>query len=242
MVYPTPVLSRIEGSHHGGFCSHHIVCFLLILLSIGGTGNRFAAEPPATDTKIAELARTVQQLESAMEVDHVREYSIRKVTAIMNQYNSNMSALEKYQIASAIYQASMKYVNLDIELICATITQESGRTWNPQVVSPPGAMGLMQVMPATGRYVAEYEMIEWTSAEEVLFNPVYNIRIGCRHLSAMMELFKDTEAALAAYNGGQHRASLWMREGKAGGILWDETQSYFPAVLKFAEAFRLMNH
>jgi soluble lytic murein transglycosylase-like protein len=85
-------------------------------------------------------------------------------------------------------------------------------------------------------------MIEWTSAEDVLFNPVYNIRIGCRHLSTLMGLFKDTEGALAAYNGGQHRASLWIREGKAGGILWDETQGYFPSVLKFAQEFRLKNH
>lgn len=245
MVCPKPVISRVERFHSGRFCSHHIVCFLL-LFSIGGTavgtGHRFTDLTPAKDPEISELARAVQHLESAVRVDSVRHYRIQKVTAIMNQYNRNMPSLEKYDIANAIYQASMKYTNLDIDLICATITHESGRTWNPQVVSPPGAMGLMQVMPATGRYVAQYEMIEWTSAEEVLFNPVYNIRIGCRHLSAMMELFKDTEAALAAYNGGQHRASLWIREGKAGGILWDETQNYFPSVLKFAEEFRLMNH
>lgn len=197
--------------------------------------------PPAKDIEIAELARAVQQLETAVRVDRVRHYRIQKITGIMNHYNRNMSSPEKYEIADAIYQASLKYTNLDIDLICATITHESARTWNPRVVSPPGAMGLMQVMPVTGKYVAQYEMIKWTSAEEVLFNPVYNIRIGCRHLSAMMELFKDTEAALAAYNGGQYRASLWMREGKAGGILWDETQNYFPSVLKFAGEFRLMN-
>jgi soluble lytic murein transglycosylase-like protein len=80
------------------------------------------------------------------------------------------------------------------------------------------------------------------SAKPDSSDPVYNIRIGCRHLSTLMGLFKDTEGALAAYNGGQHRASLWIREGKAGGILWDETQGYFPSVLKFAQEFRLKNH
>jgi len=241
LACPRPVISRVGTSHRGRFCSPYMVCFLLFL-STGGAGYRFADLPPAKDTEIAELSREVQQLESAIRVDSVRNCRIQKVTSIMNQYNRNMSSMEQYDIADAIFQASMKYSNLDLELICATITQESGKTWNPRVVSPPGALGLMQVMPATGRYVAQYERIEWTSAEEVLFNPVYNIRIGCRHLSALMELFKDTEGALAAYNGGQHRASLWIREGKAGGILWEETQNYFPAVLKFAGEFRLMSN
>lgn len=231
MVYPKSVISRVERSHSGRFCSHHIVCFLLFL-SIGGTGYRFTDLPSATDAEIAELARAVYQLESAVRVDSVRHYRIQKVIAIVNQYNRNMSSPEKYEIAEAIYQASIKYTNLGIELICATITQESGRTWNPQVVSPPGAMGLMQVMPATGRHVAQYEMIDWTSAEEVLFNPVYNIRIGCRHLSTLMELFKDTEGALAAYNGGQHRASLWIREGS---VAYNGKSSRFAQI---AEYFR----
>lgn len=220
----------------------------LLLLTIAGTaiGAGFGVTnlPSANQDSIVELERPVQQLESAMRVDRARQNSIEKVLAIMNLYRQNMPTLapsEKHDIANAIYQATVKYSNLDIELICATITQESGKTWNPRVVSPAGAMGLMQLMPATARHVAKYERIEWTSAEEVLFNPVYNIRIGCRYLSAMTEVFNDTEAALAAYNGGEYRASLWMRQGKANDILWDETQNYFPSVLKFAEEFRLMN-
>lgn len=220
----------------------------LLLLTIAATaiGAGFGVTnlPSANQDAIVELERPIQQLESAMRVDRVRRNGIEKVRAIMNLYRRTIPTLapsEKHDIANAIYQASVKYSNLDIDLICATITQESGKTWNPRVVSSKGAMGLMQLMPATARQVAKYERIEWTTAEEVLFNPVYNIRIGCRYLSALMELFNDTEAALAAYNGGKHRASLWMRQGKADGILWDESQDYFPAVLKFAEEFRLMN-
>ncbi|HEX9654993.1 MAG TPA: transglycosylase SLT domain-containing protein [bacterium] len=237
------------------FFSHPCWRFLF-LLSVAataiGTGHRVIGYrsalrtnlPLAKQDNIAELEGAIQQLESAIHADSVRHTSIQKVLAIMNHYSWNMPALEKFEkhdIANAIYQASVKYSNLDIALICATITQESGKTWNPRVVSPVGAMGLMQVMPATARFVAKYERIKWTSDEEVLFNPVYNIRIGCRHLSGMMELFNDTEGALAAYNGGEHRASLWLRQGKAAGILWAETQNYFPSVLKFTEEFRLIN-
>ena len=61
---------------------------------------------------------------------------------------------------------SVKYPNLDVNLICATITHESARTWEPEVVSKAGAMGLMQIMPATGEWLSKYEGITWTGAEE----------------------------------------------------------------------------
>jgi soluble lytic murein transglycosylase len=176
-----------------------------------------------------------------MLVDSARQYSIQKIIVIIDRFNPQMPSPEKYEIANEIYEMSMKFTNLNIDLICATITQESGKTWNPQVVSPAGALGLMQVMPATGMYVAQYESITWTSAEDVLFNPIYNIRIGSRYLSSLIDFFDDTEAALAAYNGGERRASLWMKKDKANGILWDETQNYYPSVLKFAEEYRRMN-
>jgi soluble lytic murein transglycosylase len=153
-----------------------------------------------------------------------------------------MPEFEKYEIAGAIHQASVKFDNLNIDLICATITQETWKTWDPQVVSPAGAMGLMQVMPATARSVAKSERIKWTSEEDLLFDAVSNIRIGCRYLFSMMELFNDHEVALAAYNGGPHRASLWLLQEKADGILWQETQNYVPSVLKFNDTFGLINH
>ena len=92
-------------------------------------------------------------------------------------------------------------------------------------------MGLMQVMPATGMFIAHYEGITWTSPEEVLFNPIYNIRIGSRYLSTMISLY-GLEGGLAAYNGGERRAALWVAEGSEMENLHPETREYIPAVLK----------
>jgi soluble lytic murein transglycosylase len=214
---------------------------LLIGLTAVGFGFRYYMLSAEQQTKIAQLESAMQSLKGAMQVDTARQYSIQKIIVIIDRFNAGMSSPDKYEIANEIYEMSLKYTNLNIDLICATITQESGKTWNPQVVSPAGALGLMQVMPATGMYVAQYETITWTSAENVLFNPIYNIRIGCRYLSSLIDFFDDTEAALAAYNGGERRASLWMKNDKADGILWDETQNYYPSVLKFAEEYRLMS-
>jgi soluble lytic murein transglycosylase len=214
---------------------------LSIALTALGFGFRYYMLSAAQQTKIAQLESAIQGLKGAMQVDAARQYGIQKIIVIVDRFNPRMSSPEKYEIAKEIYEMSLKYTNLNIDLICATITQESGKTWNPQVVSPAGAMGLMQIMPATGMYVAQYESITWTSAEQVLFNPIYNIRIGCRYLSSLIDFFDDTEAALAAYNGGERRAALWMKNRKADGILWDETQNYYPSVLRFAEEYRMMN-
>lgn len=215
--------------------------FLSVTLAAAGFGFRYFALSSVQQEKIAQLERAIQNLKAAMHVDSARQYSIRKVISIIDRFNPEMPSPEKYEIANEINEMSMKYANLDIDLICATITQESGKTWDPQSLSPAGALGLMQVMPATGMYVAQSEAINWTTPEEVLFNPIYNIRIGCRYLSSLVNFYKDVEGALVAYNGGERRASLWMREDKAHGILGQETQSYFPSVLKLAEEYRMVS-
>jgi soluble lytic murein transglycosylase len=94
---------------------------------------------------------------------------------------------------------SKKYPNLDIDFISATITHESAKTWNPNVISKVGARGLMQVMPATGAFLAAEEGINWTSTRDVLHDPIYNIRLGCRYLSQLVSAYEH-KGGLAAYN------------------------------------------
>jgi len=48
----------------------------------------------------------------------------------------------------------------------------------------------------------------------------------------------DLEGGLAAYNGGGTRVQMWLRSGKADGILWEETRDYVPLVLKLYDEFR----
>ena len=144
---------------------------------------------------------------------------------------------KKYEIANEIYTLSLKYTNLDVELICATITHESAASWNPEVKSHAGAIGLMQIMPATGMYLAEYEGITWTNEEEVLTDPIYNIRMGTRYLSTLISYY-GVDGGLAAYNGGEKLAALWIKNNKADGILWAETQNYIPAIIKLWDKYR----
>ncbi len=91
--------------------------------------------------------------------------------------------------------------NYDLEpfLILAVIQTESNFT--PKAVSSKGAIGLMQVMPKTGEYVAKNMGISYKGSKS-LYDPFVNVRLGIHYLSFLEDQFNSTENALAAYNYG----------------------------------------
>lgn len=202
---------------------------LVLFLAIAGSTGIYLLYRQSVN-RMENMDRELVDLRSAMNTDSIRQSKLQKIMAIGTQHNSNLSSVEAYDIASEIYEMSIRYSNLDIDLICAVITHESANTWRPEVISPAGAMGLMQIMPVTGMFLAEYEGISWTDPEDVLYNPVYNIRMGTRLLSALIEQY-GLDGALAAYNAGERHASIWLANGKNDDLLWKETREYIPAVL-----------
>jgi len=214
-----------------------ILMIVFMSITVIGFTYKYFDTTDETKQKMEALERSLQDLRAAMSVDSVRQFNIQKIMSIIGTYNKEMSSVEQYEIANEIYDLSLKYTNVDVDLICATITHESAGTWDPKVRSKAGAIGLMQIMPATGMYLAKYEGITWTSDEEVLTNPIYNIRMGVRFLSTLISYY-GIDGGLAAYNGGEKQAALWIKSNKADGILWAETQNYIPAVIKLWDKFR----
>lgn len=96
---------------------------------------------------------------------------------------------------------------LDPHVVAALIRQESN--WEPAARSRAGALGLMQVMPATGRELARALGIRRWSTDQLL-DPATNIRLGTRYLATTLRRFEgDLPRALAAYNAGPSRVGLW---------------------------------
>jgi soluble lytic murein transglycosylase-like protein len=91
---------------------------------------------------------------------------------------------------------------LDPVAVVAVISVESH--FDPAAVSPRGAIGLMQVLPETGRELAAELGIEWTS-DELLFDPELNILIGTCYLRRLLDRFGDPDRALAAFHAGPTR-------------------------------------
>lgn len=186
------------------------------------------------------LQSKTRLLQSLAENDEIRLSRTKKVIPVIDRYNPSMPLNLKFKIAREIANASLKYDNLDVHLLCALITHEAGYKWDPKSVSRKGAMGLMQIMPATAKTLAEFEGIEWTTPEKILFDPVINIRLGSKYLSHLIELY-EMDGGLAAYNGGGSRAALWLAKNRADGILYKETRNYVPTVLSLYKEFREYN-
>lgn len=118
-----------------------------------------------------------------------------------------------------------KAYDLDPALIHAVIAVESD--YRPNAVSPKGAIGLMQVMPATA------ERFGASAAE--LRRPAANIRIGTRYLAWLLEHFEgDVELALAGYNAGERSVA---RHGNRIPP-YAETRAYVPRVLNLYDRLR----
>jgi soluble lytic murein transglycosylase-like protein len=100
--------------------------------------------------------------------------------------------------------------HLELELVLAVIRIEShGYNF---AVSPVGALGLMQLMPATGRELAGQEGIPW-NGDDTLFDPSVNVRLGIGYLEHLATRYGDVETALAAYNWGPGRIDRKIRAG-----------------------------
>ncbi|HDP97680.1 MAG TPA: lytic transglycosylase domain-containing protein [bacterium] len=187
-----------------------------------------------TNEKLREIESKLSDVRAVMDLGSLRLHNIQKILTIINQYNQGLAEKVKLEIANEIHEMCLKYSNLNVDLVCATITHESALSWNAEVVSPAGALGLMQIMPETGRELAAEEGIRWTTPEKVLFDPIINIRLGCRYLSYLIQQY-EIDGGLAAYNGGERRAKLWLekRNDKSDlTLLWEETQVYVPTILK----------
>jgi soluble lytic murein transglycosylase-like protein len=187
--------------------------------------------------KIAELEEVIKSQRSSMNIESLRQFNIARISAIIAQYNRIMPNPQKYDIARDIYDASLQYTNLDIHLVCAIITYETNGTWNPEFISKEGAMGLLQIMPITGMYIARTMNLNWVTPDEVLLNPLHNVRIGTRYLAALIDAY-GVDGALAARRVGEWRAASWSKSGKANDVLPADAREYMEEILTLYEKLK----
>lgn len=128
---------------------------------------------------------------------------------------------------------------VDPFLVSALIREES--VYDPRALSPVGAIGLMQLMPDTGRRVARAEGLSDFSVDQ-LYRPEVNLTLGVRYLADLLERFAGNEAyAVAAYNAGPEAVTRWLENGPPRAIEefieeipFAETRAYVKRVLRSA--------
>lgn len=132
-----------------------------------------------------------------------------------------------------ILEAARDY-RLKPQLILAVMREESH--FRPSVVSWAGAVGLMQVMPETGRGIARQKGLDPAAMD--LTDPRTSIRFGAFYLRAMLDSFSgNLDHALAAYNAGPGNAARWVRSPFGSGardfpraVTFIETREYITRV------------
>ncbi len=108
----------------------------------------------------------------------------------------------------AVVEEEAARAALPAALVFGLIRQES--VFTPDVKSRAGAVGLMQLMPRTGRQLGRHEK---RAGRPNLSDPAVNVRLGVTYLRQMLDAFGgDAVVALAAYNAGPGRARRWRRD------------------------------
>ena len=147
-----------------------------------------------------------------------------------------------YKYREEIETAAREY-DLEPALVCGVIRTES--RFRPDSVSPAGAVGLMQLMPATALFIAEREDMDDFDFSD-LFEPEVNIRLGCAYLKYLEGRFDGRfDLALAAYNAGEGTVRAWLNnkayspDGRTLILIpYRETRDYAEKVNSSATVYR----
>ncbi|MFZ4479850.1 MAG: transglycosylase SLT domain-containing protein [Rhodoferax sp.] len=187
--------------------------------------TQFTNQPPG------KAARLVIQSDpaSAIPVDSTERQLATDANALRTV--AVMNASPAYQAVQGNLAAASTLHGVDYELLKAVVVTESA--FDAKAVSNKGAVGLMQIMPATARRYGVHPE-KGSPVASKLTDPEINIQTGTRYLADLLRLFGgQTELAVAAYNAGEGAVM------RAGNRIPDykETQLY---VVKVMSVYRLL--
>lgn len=144
--------------------------------------------------------------------------------------------VQKKDYQQLVEKYSAEY-GLEKELVLAVIKAESD--FNEKAVSKSGALGLMQIIPRTAKWIAtEFnELYE----KQKMFEPETNIKYGCFYLNYLFNKFERQDVVICAYNAGEGVVRDWLDEN--GNLIkekisYDETRNYLKKVSEYYEIYK----
>jgi hypothetical protein len=178
-----------------------VLCCLLVLVICGLPQPLLATQGGPSDAE----GRDAQAPDSAIEAP-----AVKVLPRPPNRAKPSRAAIDKLIARTA------KRYGVERDLVHSVVRAESA--YNAHAVSPVGAIGLMQIMPATG---ADYGV----GSVDALFDAQTNIRVGVRHLKRLVGRYGIGKAVMA-YNAGEGALAR-----HNGFVTYAETQRYTHRVL-----------
>jgi soluble lytic murein transglycosylase len=130
-----------------------------------------------------------------------------------------------------------KYSNeykVDKALLFSIAKAESN--FNENAISKVGAIGVMQIMPSTAKYINEVYKLNIYNEDKDLFNPSININLGVLYVNYLFNKFNDYKNVICAYNAGETVVRLWLKDDNLSKnntllkIPYKETFNYYEKV------------
>ena len=165
----------------------------------------------------SDISRSLASIKQDIRVDHARELlGKRYKKSIVSKFEAH-KGLEKNILSTVTERLPKKFKNkakvvtetiikeaakhgLDPYFVMAVISGES--SFNPQAIGPVGEIGMMQIRPTTGEWMAKKVKMKW-NGEKTLRDPIANIKLGTAYIAWLREKFDNHgQLYLAAYNMG----------------------------------------
>src|SRR5579864_757522 len=166
------------------FCSE-VILGMMVFGSMTLTGLQVENTLPTSLDATAALPRVVSMVHGDARTGRLVRSIVVKPPA------GSLSAPSTTPQVRAMVEETAKNLDVSPLLVDSVIQVESN--YNPYAISPKGAQGLMQLMPATARRFGVKNS----------FDPQQNIEGGVRYLKFLQETFQDDRLAVAAYNAGE---------------------------------------
>ena len=166
------------------------------------------------------------------------------LTVVFLVFAAGIYILDSYfplKYEETVLEYSEEY-GVDPALICGVIATES--RFDADAKSEKGAMGLMQVMPETGEWIAGKIGIKDFSVE-MLNEPAVNIEMGTWYLTYLADRFDgEADTVIAAYNAGHGNVEKWLKDAQysedgrtLSEIPFEETRNYVKKVNRAYEIY-----
>lgn len=158
-----------------------------------------------------------------MSNDETERSTFSYVLDVVKDHRTGLGSIEEFKLAQVILGESIAH-KIDPLFVLALIKTES--TFYNWSKSFNGAVGLMQILPSTGKQLAGELKLKW-KGEETLLNPFVNVKMGVHYFSSLKEHYNhDTKVSLAAYNIGPNHIDSKLKQGETVGHRFSERVLY----------------